>query len=266
MKHLTVIVTAFSLLAMYATPCSGGLINGDAEASDLTGWVGSPPVANVPSQDQFTGTVLPFEGNRFFSFAAIASSGGSLSQSGTIAGSETVLRLTGAYQTEFSDVAEAVITLLDVGNSQVAQQSTGSITTSDLQWQTFSIDVAVPPSASSWKVELLGTLTAGTFTNVFFDDLSLITASELPGDLNLDGLINAIDAGIMFANWGQVGLGYFDGNIVTGGLDAIDAGDAGIMFANWTGDAGPLATTIPEPSSLLMASLVGLICCRRRRR
>jgi hypothetical protein len=97
----------------------------------------------------------------------------------------------------------------------------------------------------------------------------LTVVPELPGDLNGDGAVNAIDAGTMFSNWGLVGLDCPDGNIVSGGADAIDAGDAGVMFTNWTGDAGPLsaATAIPEPTTLTLATLalVGL-CCRPRSR
>lgn len=90
---------------------------------------------------------------------------------------------------------------------------------------------------------------------------------EPVGDLNGDGLVNALDAGTMFANWGLVGLGYADGNIVSGGADTIDAVDAGVMFTNWTGDAGPLsaATAIPEPSSFALAAigLVGIVYRRK---
>jgi hypothetical protein len=70
------------------------------------------------------------------------------------------------------------------------------------------------------------------------------------GDLSSDGFVDAADAGIMFGNWGLATLGYFDGNLNGDGY--IDAADFGILAANWTGDVGPAATTIPEPSSLVL--------------
>jgi len=123
-----------------------------------------------------------------------------------------------------------------------------------------------------------GTLT-GTFDNVtdlgVYDDLFGVqyTATSvtltldfglIAGDLNLDGFVDAADAGLMFGNWGPTTLGYLDGNL--NGDAYIDAADAGIMFGNWTGDVGPALTTIPEPSALLLAGLAGCTLLGRRRR
>ncbi len=189
MKKLTAVflLAAVPLIAQ-SGQCVAGMINGDAETGDLTGWSGSSSVAAVMSQAQLTGTVNPFQGDWFFTFASQQASSASMEQDGTMAiGNGPILRLTGAYQTELGDLAEAVITLLDAGSSPVAQQTTGPVFTPDLEWQTFSIDVAVPPTAVSWKVELLGTLVTGSFVNVFFDDIQLVAIPE-PSSLLLASL------------------------------------------------------------------------------
>ena len=89
-------------------------------------------------------------------------------------------------------------------------------------------------------------------------DIGAFEAQTLPlnGDLNLDGLVDALDFGILAANFGVNGLGYADGNI--NGDIYVDAADIGLMFAAWTGDAGPvtfaatasgnLATPTPQES------------------
>jgi hypothetical protein len=100
---------------------------------------------------------------------------------------------------------------------------------------------------------------APEFAGHYADDVVLTVNLVVPGDLNGDGFVDAADAGIMFVNWGPTTLGYYDGNINSD--EYIDAADAGITFANWTSDVGPAATTIPEPSSLLLISLAGLIFC-----
>ena len=187
-KLVTVFLFATVPFLALSGKCFGGLINGDAETGDLTGWAGPSSVAAVMSQAQATGTVNPFQGDWFFTFASQQTSSASMDQDGTMEiGNGPILRLTGAYQTELGDLAEAVITLLDAGSSPVAQQTTGPVFTSDLEWRTFSIDVAVPPTAVSWNVELRGTLVTGSFVNVFYDDIQLVAVPE-PSTLSMFSL------------------------------------------------------------------------------
>lgn len=53
-------------------------------------------------------------------------------------------------------------------------------------------------------------------------------------DLNGDGAIDALDAAIIFANWGNPGRTDFNGDGVT------DAADAAELFVQWTSDSFPL--------------------------
>jgi len=86
---------------------------------------------------------------------------------------------------------------------------------------------------------------------------------ELPGDLNLDGFVDASDVGTLFGNFGPTTYGYYGGNLNGDGF--IDAADVGLMFGYWTGDVGPIGTTVPEPSSLLLAGLAGMGYRHRKR-
>lgn len=63
------------------------------------------------------------------------------------------------------------------------------------------------------------------------------------GDTDADGMVDARDAGRLFAQWGpvpQFPTEFYDAN----GDYIVDALEAGILFEKWTGDA----SVIPEPS------------------
>jgi len=115
-----------------------------------------------------------------------------------------------------------------------------------------------PPAVGD--IAAAGTLNIQTRTNI----------GVRAGDINLDGLVNALDAGEMFTNWdggASSSWTWQDGDL-NGDL-SINAIDAGAMFASWTGDSGPsvAAAGVPEPSTLMLASF-GLLSmgCRRRKR
>lgn len=85
----------------------------------------------------------------------------------------------------------------------------------------------------------------------------------LVSDLNGDGAVDALDAGILFAAWGGT-----DADITGDGI--TDAADAGILFTEWTGDSVPVARAlVPEPTRLrwllLLSSAVVANWSRRRR-
>ena len=83
-----------------------------------------------------------------------------------------------------------------------------------------------------------------------------------PGDADADGDVDGDDAMAVAANWLTAvdtwGEGDFNGDGV------VDDIDATLMAANWT---GPLASSVPEPSSLiLLLGLLGLAAFYRRAR
>ena len=82
-------------------------------------------------------------------------------------------------------------------------------------------------------------------------------------DLNGDGLVDASDMGLVFANWGKPGIGDVNGDGV------VDAADAGVCFAEWTAEPaiavnatsiseGMAAVPEPHPWAPMLVLLAGL--------
>lgn len=82
-----------------------------------------------------------------------------------------------------------------------------------------------------------------------------------PSDINIDGSVDAADAGLMFSNWGSDGVGDLNNDGI------VDAADAGTLFSDWTGDSVP-EHIIPEPmtAGVFLAGGVALLCGLRRKR
>jgi hypothetical protein len=154
------------------------LVNGDAETGDLTGWTASGvQIAAVTAQGQQEGTVTPQEGTYFFTFAVTQGTFEELVQSGTDSlPAGTTVTLSGWVQTEdksADDFGIATIQILDAGSQVIASTSSPALTTGNLVWQPFQVQLVVPQGAVSWKVVLSGTRVFGTFINVFYDAVSL---------------------------------------------------------------------------------------------
>ena len=84
--------------------------------------------------------------------------------------------------------------------------------------------------------------------------------AELLADLNHDGAVDAADAALLFAEWGESPSGS-PADFNDDGL--VDAADAGLMFGEWTGDS---AQIVPEPASLAFHMAIGAWVLGIRRR
>lgn len=96
-----------------------------------------------------------------------------------------------------------------------------------------------------FNVDISGGQAAPTRLVVAGNVVATRTISQLACDLNGDGSADAADAGIMFGNWGNAGVGDCSSDGV------VDAADAGILFGEWTGDslAGGNRAVVPEPAA-----------------
>jgi len=90
------------------------------------------------------------------------------------------------------------------------------------------------------------------------------SVTTLAGDFNADGLVGAADLDILLANWGEdvpaglLALG--DGS----GDGTVGADDLQLVLDHW-GEGEPPSVNIPEPGSLAVLGLVGMVLmCRRR--
>jgi len=67
--------------------------------------------------------------------------------------------------------------------------------------------------------------------------ISLLAADPVPGDANLDGVVNDADAAILANHWGLLGAAWADGDFTDDGR--VNAADAAILTANWGATFAP---------------------------
>ena len=115
------------------------------------------------------------------------------------------------------------------------------------QFLTGTIDPYEIPSFLFW-----GDDTASASSEVRMEQIMLTTELRRSQcDIDLDSVVDASDASVVFANWGQPGLGDVNYDSLT------DAADAAICFADWTGDVTRHVAT-PEPTAAHIVYLVAM--------
>jgi len=272
------------VVAMYLCggEAKGEIINGNFETGDFTGWEvddffaqtvvihdsGEPPGSPSSNGSKYAEITV-------FEFAEILPSWSNVTVGQTFfASAGDVLRLDYLAQGSsfgFSAQADVFIGLVDQESNQfesllslVADVNTGFFDEVGAIMHTM-------PSSSTYRLEML--VGAGVdspdgeienaIATLYIDNVTLLLAS-LPGDANGDGLVDAADLAVVLANWSA------GDSLATGDLNSdgtVDAADLAFLFGPEGDPAVEAAqlSSVPEPSSLLLASLglMGLLGCSR---
>ncbi len=84
----------------------------------------------------------------------------------------------------------------------------------------------------------------------------------LPGDVDGDSWVSGTDLSIILTHWGQSGLGREHGDL--NGNGTVDGPDYSEVISNWGTGSPPEPSGIPEPTTLVVLSIGGLIFFGRR--
>lgn len=107
-----------------------------------------------------------------------------------------------------------------------------------------------------------------------FDDQLAVSGSDsftaIVGDVNLDGIVNITDLGILSGAWLSDGGFWQNGNLNNQTDTTVNITDLGILSGNWLGTSGAGSVvgnvSVPEPSTVCIVALgvAGISFLRRR--
>lgn len=119
---------------------------------------------------------------------------------------------------------------------------------------------------NSWNgyTEAMTAVATQEYGDAYREWLRAMTHADVPGDANSDGRVDAQDAAILAAYWGQTGATWAMGDFNADGTVAAE--DAAILAANWNAaTAQTTPSTAAEPSScLLLAAVAAMVASLRR--
>jgi hypothetical protein len=158
------------------------------------------------------------------------------------------------------------VTSLDLTNPNFEFHFTVSGATSDFEM--FETTIALPDAVQSFDLTFItGALVASGA--IYIDDISvsLVMAPELPGDYNVDGIVDAADYIMWRDSLGQTGTGLAADGDLNGMIDLGDYTVWRMHFGETVGSGADASASaaVPEPTSLVMLNIGVLAMLFRRR-
>ena len=99
------------------------------------------------------------------------------------------------------------------------------------------------------------------------NDLIVSLVPAMPGDANLDGVVDSLDFAVMVLNWQESPRTWAQANFNAHLDDIVDSLDFTQMVLNWqSGVPEPPAEPTPEPATFFVMAAAGLPLLLRRRR
>ena len=91
-------------------------------------------------------------------------------------------------------------------------------------------------------------------------------SQRLPGDANMDGMVNLSDFSILKSNFGSSGASVLEGDFTGDGV--VNLSDFSLLKSNFgaSQQSAAMLNFVPEPGTSTALAVMGMVLCRRRRR